>query len=114
MYGYNERNSRPANLSFDNLEYNLGNIGLGIDNLGSALGLSRTDKNKLRFWTSQVPVVGDMIRAQDSWNRANDYLRNRGLSWNDVRYGMPQSGTASSALTNGVAFVSRNILSLYR
>ncbi len=70
--------------------------------------------NQLRLFLSGAPIVGGMVRSEDNWNYMNDYLRNRGIDWADVKYpsraiGMP----ALSSFAAGVNFVSKNIEHLY-
>ncbi len=70
--------------------------------------------NQMRLFLSGAPIVGGMVRSEDNWNYANDYLRNTGLGWSDVKYpthvtGMPALGS----LAGGLSFVSENINKLY-
>ncbi len=70
--------------------------------------------NQMRLFLSGAPIVGGMVRSEDNWNYMNDYLRNRGMDWSDVKYpsrvgNMPALGSLSA----GLSFVSRNIEHLY-
>lgn len=67
---------------------------------------------KLRYLGANMPVVGDIVRAQDNWNYWSDYLENRGMSWSDVLYPSRLSGAGSGY--GAVSFVSSNIERLYR
>ncbi len=70
--------------------------------------------NQMRLFLSGAPIVGGMVRSEDSWNYLNDYLNNRSIDWADVKYpsrvgNMPALGSLSA----GLSFVSRNIEHLY-
>lgn len=77
--------------------------------------------NKWRYEMSGVPFIGDFIRAQDYHNWMNDYMRSTGVTWDSMKYPSLQYGAGSSAraIANlgygaGYAYVSRNLMSLYR
>lgn len=73
-----------------------------------------------RWQMSRLPVVGDFMRAMDQQKYYNDYFRNTGLSWNDVKYpallgGQNAFGAGTSsgyAIAGGM--ISRNLMRLYR
>lgn len=70
--------------------------------------------NQLRLFLSSAPVVGGMVRSEDNWNYINDYLRNVGLDWSDVKYpSRVGSIPALGSLSAGISFVSENIKELY-
>lgn len=63
--------------------------------------LSQGDSNRAKYMLADVPVLGDMIRAGDSYRAMNDYLRNRGLSWSDVKYpGIERGAGVTSGLVS--------------
>ncbi len=70
--------------------------------------------NQIRLFLSGAPVVGGMVRAEDNWRYTNDYLRNRGMDWSDVKYPtrLPSMPVFNS-LASGLNFVSKNIEHLY-
>lgn len=53
----------------------------------------------LKYLFADIPIMGDMIRAGDSYRSMSDYLRNRGMSWGDVKYPGIQRG---AGVTSGV------------
>lgn len=59
-----------------------------------------------------TPFVSDFFRAYDNYRYYDDYLRSRGMSWNDVKYMGRMSGAGSFG-SAGVS-VSRNLLYLYK
>lgn len=61
---------------------------------------SEAQSNALKYILADVPIMGDMIRAGDSYRAMSDYLRNRGLSWGDVKYPGIQRG---AGLTSGIS-----------
>lgn len=101
--------------AFDYFEQSMWRAGQNFDNLGTVIGLSREDKNKLEYMTSQIPVVGGVITARDNWNYINDYMRNTGTGWSDMPYPSQVRGAGSvgRAILGGYNFVSDNIKSLY-
>lgn len=74
----------------------------------------------VRWQMSQVPFVGGFLKAMDQQKFYSDYLRNRGMTWRDVKYpallgGQTAVGAGISAGTDALGMaVSRNILRLYR
>lgn len=73
-----------------------------------------------RYQYSQLPFVGDWMRASDQQKFYNDYLRSRGMTWADVKYPALLGGTSVGGAVTGSAntamgmMVSRNLLRLYR
>lgn len=101
--------------AIDYVEQSVWRSGQNMDNLGSLVGLSRADKNKIEYAMSQVPVLGGFISARDNWNYVNDYMRNRGVSWDRMPYPSMVRGAGSigRAVTGAYSFVSSNIKDLY-
>ncbi len=67
-------------------------------------------QNQIRNVVSGIPVVGDIQRSIDNWNYYNDYLKNRGLDWSNVRYPSRMSTVSFGSTLN---FVSKNVDHLY-
>lgn len=85
--------------------------------LSAVFGTSDPDvsaywRNWARYIGSSMPVLGGVIRTQDNWNYINDYMRNRGLGWSDVKY--PSRVVGASTSGYGLNFVSSNIENLYK
>lgn len=74
-------------------------------------GADSSYRNQARYIASELPGIGPIVKAQDNWNYINDYMKNRGLSWSDVRYA---SRLVSSGAGGILSFVSSNIERLYR
>lgn len=72
--------------------------------------LSAGMKNQIAAVISGFPVLGDIQRSIDNWNYYNDYMRNRGLDWADVKYPSRSFGMHFGGAVN---FVSKNIDRLY-
>lgn len=68
-------------------------------------------RNWAGYVGSSLPVIGGFLRSRDNWNYINDYMRNRGLSWSDVKYPSRVDGASTSGY--GLNFVSSNIEKLY-
>lgn len=66
-----------------------------------------------------VPELGSVWRAMDSVKSMDDYLKNRGMSYSDIKYPAltPAFNSVAGATTmirnEAVQFVSRNISKLY-
>lgn len=69
-------------------------------------------RNWAGYIGSSLPVIGGFLRSRDNWNYINDYMRNRALSWADVKY--PSRVDGSSTAAYGLNFVSSNIEDLYK
>lgn len=73
-----------------------------------------------RWQLSRLPFVGDFMRAMDQQNYYNDYFRNTGMSWSDVKYPALLGGQnaigagTNAAYTIAGGMVSRNLMRLYR
>lgn len=111
---YRRVNSDNHNV-FDAIEQSIWRSGQNLDNLGTLIGLSRADKNKLEYSMSQVPILGGVITARDNWNYVNDYMRNTGNSWDDMPYPSMVRGAGSIGRvgTGAYNYVSDNIRDLY-
>lgn len=77
--------------------------------------------NQWKYHMSGVPFIGDFIRASDQTRYFYDYLNNRGIDWSKVKYPSLNIGSGSylGAGANvvygaGYAYVSKNLMSLYR
>lgn len=91
---------------------NAGLLGQGLDRLGTVAGLTPDDKKELEYMTASVPVIGDLVGARDDYNYITDYMRNKGMSWSDMKY--PTRVTGAGLGIGGLYnFVSDNIKSLY-
>lgn len=75
-------------------------------------GYSLELQNKSKYLLANFPVLGGFVRSLDNMNYMNDYLKNRGLSWTDVRYASRLSGSGSLG-SGGLNYVSSNIYKLY-
>ena len=63
---------------------------------------------------SGMPIVGGFFKAYDDLQYMDDYMRNRGLSYGDIRYPSRTPGASlGSAVGGGLSFVSKNIEKLY-
>lgn len=68
-------------------------------------------RNQARYIAADLPGIGPIIQAQDNWNYINDYMSNRGLSWDDVKYASRLGRSGSGGI---LSFVSSNIERLYK
>lgn len=68
-------------------------------------------RNWAGYIGSNLPFIGDIIGSSDNWNYINDYMRNRGFGWSDVKYPSRVVGAATAGY--GLNFVSSNIEKLY-
>lgn len=68
---------------------------------------------RFRMLMGGVPLIGDILRAQDNYRYYDDYLRNRGLSWSDVKYPTRLNSGLGGAYGT-LNYVSKNILRLYK
>lgn len=66
--------------------------------------------NKANYFASGLPLVGGLFSTVDNYRYYDDYLRNSGLSWADVKYPARMSigGYGST-----VSYFSSNIKRLY-
>lgn len=74
-------------------------------------------RNRYYYNMSKFPVVGDLIRYQDSMNYWSDYFRNRPGSggWANVKYPsmMAGAGNITAHSRASLGFVSKNLTKLY-
>lgn len=55
---------------------------------------------QLRYALSNYPFIGDLLRVYDTNQKTIDYMRNRGISWDDVKYpSLLGGGTYSSIMS---------------
>lgn len=67
-------------------------------------------RNQFLYFVSGIPIVGDIARSYDNWSYLNDYMENRGITWDQIKY-PTRLGSTYSAVPS---FVSSNIEKLYR
>lgn len=66
---------------------------------------------EVKQFARSLPIIGGLFQAGDNANRMEDYMRNRGLSWSDVRYnGTPFGSTYGGGLANATV----SAMNLYR
>lgn len=58
-----------------------------------------------------LPIIGGLLRAGDSGNQMDDFLRNRGLNYSDIRYNSAPFGTSPGG---AVANAGVSAMNLYR
>lgn len=93
--------------------HNVFNLWQAYKNNATAMGVSPKDAYWSYNLASGIPVIGDFLRASDSSNAMADYMRNRGLDWNDIKYPTRTLGNGVSGYTSGILSISRNISRLY-
>lgn len=55
---------------------------------------------QLRYALSNYPFIGDLLRVYDTTQKMSDYMGNRGISWDDVKYpSLLRGGTYSSLMS---------------
>lgn len=71
---------------------------------------------RIQSWLSGMsPVMDGYYRNRDNMAYMDDYMRNRGVSWSNVKYPSRTVGwSAGSSAGHTVRSVSRNVTSLYR
>lgn len=90
----------------------------GMVDSGMNTAFTPEERNRWQYEVSKFPIVGDYYRWRDLDAFFADYMRNRDLSWADMKYpSMAQgSGTSSGAVTKYLALnpqISHSIGSLY-
>lgn len=68
------------------------------------------NENAWKYILGDFPVIGPITRAYDNWSYINDYLENRGLTWDDIKY---PTRLGSMGAYGAVSYVSSNIEKLY-
>ena len=78
--------------------------------------LTAQQKYYFEAMASNTPIIGGYFRARDAVKYMNDYLVNRGLTYEDILY--PSMTTGFSGVAGGssamVNYVSSNIERLYK
>lgn len=65
----------------------------------------------LHQFAKNIPFIGGILEADDNQRRMDDYLKNRGLTYEDVRYnGAPFGRTLGQAAAN----TTTSVMNLYR
>jgi len=90
------------------------NYGLPDDPFTYAINLYKNN-GKYRFMVQTtiagLPVIGDLYRSHENMRYMEDYIRNRGLSWDDIKY--PTRLQGMQGFGSVLSYVSRNIERLY-
>ena len=68
------------------------------------------NENLSKYLLGDFPFIGSIARSIDNWNYINDYLKNTGLTWDDIRY---PTRVGSLGAYGAVSYVSSNIEKLY-
>lgn len=92
-------------------------LGTGVGAVADLMGVSKADQKKAMNLLSEVPVVGDILKADAQAQYMDDYMENKGLSWEDVQYpALLNYGNSSlvNVMRSGTNFVSKNIEELYK
>lgn len=58
-----------------------------------------------------IPIIGDIYRSYDNMRYMEDYLNNRGISWDDIKY--PTRTQGMQGVGSTVNYLSKNIYRLY-
>jgi hypothetical protein len=66
----------------------------------------------LRTMASGLPIIGPMFQAYDNMRYMDDYTRNRGIDYADIKY--PSRTLGAQGLGSSLNYVSRNIINLYK
>lgn len=85
---------------------------------GQLYNTARKNPKEFRYNMSGLPIMGDILRWDDNRKFWNDYMRNYGLTWDDVKYPthLPGAGSLGRAGASGImagGFVSSNLARLY-
>jgi len=90
------------------------NYGFPDDPLTYAINLYKNN-GRHRFMVQTtiagLPVIGDLYRSYDNMRYMDDYIKNRGLSWDDIKY--PTRIQGMQGFGSVLSYVSRNIERLY-
>lgn len=63
------------------------------------------------YLASGLPVVGGIFTTVDNHRYYDDYLKNRGMDWSDVKY---PARLSAGGYGSALSFVSSNIERLYK
>lgn len=69
--------------------------------------------NQWLYWAGGLPGIGGFLQANAEYSEFNDYLRNRGISWADVKYPAKRGVNFGRGFSSGFNFVSKNLDWLY-
>jgi hypothetical protein len=73
------------------------------------------DEDKVRYMAKTtiagIPIIGDIYRSYDNMRYMEDYINNRGLSWDDIKYPTRTQGMQGFGST--LNYLSKNIYRLY-
>lgn len=58
-----------------------------------------------------IPIIGDIYRSYDNMRYMEDYLNNRGISWDDIKY--PTRTQGMQGVGSTLNYLSKNIYRLY-
>lgn len=87
------------------------------DAILDVMDIDEANRKKVISMASGLPVIGDLLKASDQYNYTQDYLDNRGMSWEQLKYPALVNvggGGFVSGLRSGSQYVSRNIERLYK
>lgn len=65
----------------------------------------------LQTTAAGLPIIGDIYRSYDNMRYMDDYLSNRGISWDDIKY--PTRTQGMQGLGSTLNYLSKNIYRLY-
>lgn len=65
----------------------------------------------LQTTVAGLPIIGDIYRSYDNMRYMEDYIRNRGLSWDDIKY--PTRTQGMQGIGSTLNYLSKNIYRLY-
>ena len=65
----------------------------------------------LQTTVAGLPIIGDIYRSYDDMRYMEDYLNNRGMSWDDIRY--PARTQGMQGFGSSLNYLSKNIYRLY-
>lgn len=77
---------------------------------------SLSDREKVGYRQAAygIPFFGSALEANDRLGYYDDYLRNRGMTWADVKYPFMLNTGIGSMVSSGTNFISANVSRLYR
>lgn len=65
----------------------------------------------LQTTVAGLPIIGDIYRSYDNMRYMEDYINNRGLSWDDIKY--PTRTQGMQGFGSALNYLSKNIYRLY-